>query len=139
MAKLFKLAVQKLTLPESEGSQTFGKNAQSFVTQLEAELKAVEDSFDGGRQAMNAFFAEVNKGVGAKRLEAVPKGGTKGGYKRSEKLHAPPETLALRHTPDPICHTCPLAPVGRHETENSTSTSQCMSPAYVSLVVNGIP
>ena len=68
-----------------------------------AELKAVEDSFDGGRQAMNAFFAEVNKGVGAKRLEAVPKGGTKGGYTRSEKLHAPP--VAKGPPPGLCCHT----------------------------------
>ena len=73
----------------------------------ESLMEDDEDSFDGGRQAMNAFFAEVNKGVGAKRLEAVPKGGTKGGYTRSEKLHAPP--VAKGPPPGLCCHAGPSA------------------------------
>jgi hypothetical protein len=49
------------------------------------EIKDVEAAYDGGRMAMNSFFATLNEVTSSKRLVDIPKVG--GAYPRSEKLY----------------------------------------------------
>ena len=46
MAKLLRLAAQKLIMPEFEGAATFSKNATAFKESLEKAIDAVQQALE---------------------------------------------------------------------------------------------
>ena len=78
----FQKAMFKLSQLARKGAQT-GNTAGPSA----AEIKEVEGEYTKARLGLNAFFAAVNEGTGAKRLVAVPNPTDKKAYPRSEKRY----------------------------------------------------